>query len=134
MTNFWKLIELNLSDLKKEIIKLNKKDKEELEKEYVSYQIDLEEKLLNLNSNKFNFISDSTSIEFARYILEKQGEKIYNILLSDINYIIKNKENFTYITDNGLLNLKTIGVYNNILFKTPISELNINYKLYLILT
>lgn len=134
MTNFWKLIELNLSDLKKEILKLNKKDKEELEKEYLSYQIDLEEKLLNLNSNKFNFISDSTSTEFARYILEKQGEKIYNILLSDINYIIKNKENFTYITDNGLLNLKTIGVYNNILFKTPISELNINYKLYLILT
>ena len=132
MTNFWKLIELNLNDFEKEIIKLNKKDKEQLKNEYLSYQIDLEEKLLNLNINKFNFISDSTATEFARYILEKHGEKIYNILLMDINYIIKNKEDFTYITDNGLLNLKTIGVYNIILFKTPISKLNINYKLYLI--
>ena len=132
MTNFWKLIELNLNDFEKEIIKLNKKDKEQLKNEYLSYQINLEEKLLNLNINKFNFISDSTATEFARYILEKHGEKIYNILLMDINYIIKNKEDFTYITDNGLLNLKTIGVYNIILFKTPISKLNINYKLYLI--
>ena len=132
MTNFWKLIELNLNDFEKEIIKLNKKDKEQLKNEYLSYQINLEEKLLNLNINKFNFISDSTATEFARYILEKHGEKIYNILLMDINYIIKNKEDFTYITDNGLLNLKTIGVYNSILFKTSISKLNINYKLYLI--
>ena len=73
--------------------------------------------------DKFNYVSNSTATEFARFVIEKKGEECYQKIMNDISYLNDNKATFAFLGENEKYHLMSIGITNLELFKAPLSHI-----------